>query len=205
MGWVEGPLAECADLMGLTPLIYALYDEPGMVREMLGICLESALACARAQARAGADVIGVGDAVASVLGPAVYREFALPYEQRLFEAIASEGAVGRLHICGDIAPLLADIRRSGARVVDVDWMVGFGEARAALEGAAVVCGNFDPVRVVRDGTPEDVGRAVRGCLVEGGGQCLVMAGCEIPQDTPPENLAAVGRALGWAPHAPWPL
>lgn len=195
MGWVEGCLAEASDLMGLTDLTYAIYDEPHMVKEILDICLVSAKTLIRAQIEAGADIIGVGDAVASVLGPRFYDEWALPYEQALFNEIKRHGAVGRLHICGNIAPLLDSIKHSGADIVDVDYMVDFSEARRKLEGYSLVCGNFDPVSVILNGTPDDVRAAVTKCLSEGNDRCFIMPGCEVPKMTPVENLLEISRTL----------
>ena len=195
LGWVEGCAAESSDLMGLTDYSMAFYDEPEMVRELMDICLESAINCIKPQIDAGADIIGVGDAVASVLGPDIYREWILPYERKLFSEIKRCGAVGRLHICGNIAPLLDDLKDCGADIVDVDWMVDFKTAGEKLAGHAVVCGNFDPVTVVRNGTPQLIKDAVNQCADVGGDRCIIMAGCEIPRDTPHENLLAIHRAL----------
>lgn len=195
MGWVEGCAAESADLMGLTDYIMFMYDEPGMVREVMDICLETALNCIGPQVAAGAGIIGVGDAVASVMGPEKYRDWILPYQQKVFAEIHRCGAKGRLHICGDIAPLLDDMRTCGADIIDVDWMVDFKTAHDKLRGAALVCGNFDPVSVVMDGTPATVAQAVNACCDAAGEDCIIMAGCEIPRDTPHENLRAVSQAL----------
>ena len=197
MGWVEGCGAESADLMGLTELIYAFYDEPEMVREMMDICLETAVNCIEPQIKAGADIIGVGDAVASVLGPDIYKEWILPYEQKIFAEIKRCGAFGRLHICGNIAPLLDDIRTCGADIIDIDWMVDFETADKKLD--SIICGNFDPVSVVKDSTPDKIISAVHSCCEAGGDNCMIMAGCEIPVDTPHENLKAITHALDtWA-------
>ena len=195
MGFVEGCAAESADLLGLTNYIYAFYEEPEMVREIMDKCLESILDCIKPQVDAGADIIGVGDAVASVLGPNVYREWVLPYEKIIFEEIRRCGAVGRLHICGNIAPLLDDIKTCGARIVDVDWMVDLKEASDKLAGSAVVCGNFNPVSIVMSGNPEMVAEAVRKCVADGGPHCFIMPGCEVPHGTPYENLMAIHKAL----------
>jgi len=195
MGWLEGCGAESADLMGLTELIFALYDEPAMVREMMDICLETAINCIGPQIKAGADIVGVGDAVASVLGPGIYREWILPYERRIFEEIRRRGAAGRLHICGDITPLLGDINTCGADIIDIDWMVDFRAARRIIDGSKFICGNFDPVTVVQDGTPETVAAAVRACAAAGGDRCIIMPGCEVPRDTPHANLRAITGTL----------
>jgi MtaA/CmuA family methyltransferase len=195
MGWIEGCGAESADLMGLTELIFALYDEPAMVREMMDICLETAINCIGPQIEAGADIIGAGDAVASVLGPDIYREWILPYERKIFAEIRRRGAKGRLHICGDIGPLLNDLNTCGADIVDIDWMVDFHAARKVIDESIIICGNFDPVSVVQDGTPELVAEAVRSCAEAGGDNCIIMAGCEIPRDTPHANLKAITQTL----------
>ncbi|NLF01553.1 MAG: uroporphyrinogen decarboxylase, partial [Anaerolineales bacterium] len=86
MGWVEGALAEAVDLRGVDTLLTDLYDDVGWVTELLGRCVEVAIAFARAQVAAGADIIGLGDAIASQISPGMYRTFALPYEQRVFDA-----------------------------------------------------------------------------------------------------------------------
>ncbi|MCL2033356.1 MAG: uroporphyrinogen decarboxylase family protein [Oscillospiraceae bacterium] len=195
MGWIEGSAAESCDLMGLTEFIFAYYDEPELLKELMDVCLETAINCIKPQVDAGADIIGVGDAVASVIGPEIYQEFLLPYERKIFAEIKRCGAIGRLHICGNIAPLLEDLKTVGADIIDIDWMVGFAEARKALENHASVCGNFDPVTVVMDGTTQTVADAVNKCIDDGGSKCFIMAGCEIPKNTPRENLLAVHTAL----------
>ncbi len=194
LGWVEGALAETADLRGVSQLMMDLHDDPESLEEVLERCTQVAIAFARAQVRAGADIIGLGDAVASQVSPRMYERFALPYEQRIFAAVHEMGALGRLHICGNTTKILALMARSGADIIDVDWMVDMAAARDACEGKTV-CGNFDPVAVMLRGTPELVRQSVRQSLELGGPRCFSMAGCEIPQGTPSANLLAHARAL----------
>ncbi len=196
MGWVEGTLAEAADLRGVAQLLADLYDRPEWVIELLEFCTETAIAFARAQIAAGADIIGLGDAVCSQVSPKMYRQFALPYEQRIFAAIREAGAVGRLHICGNTSRIVADMARSGAEIVDLDWLVDWPQAvrTLAAEGVAA-CGNFDPVAVMLQGTPEQVRQATLDCVTGGDARSFIMAGCEIPDGTPAANLLAQHRAL----------
>ena len=49
MGWVEGALAEAADLRGVSTLLTDLIDRPEWVHELLEICTEMEIAFARAQ------------------------------------------------------------------------------------------------------------------------------------------------------------
>lgn len=194
MGWIEGSLAEAADLRGVSTLMTDLYDDPEWVLALLDICLEQGKAFAIAQIEAGADIIGIGDAIASQISPRMYRRYALPYEQQLIETIHAHGALARLHICGNTSKLLPDAATTGAEIVDIDWMVPFDAAAATLDGVTV-CGNVDPVAVMLRGTPDEVYDAILTCRRQGGPRFISMAGCEIPDGTPPENLRAQGRAL----------
>ncbi|OQA40033.1 MAG: Uroporphyrinogen decarboxylase [Chloroflexi bacterium ADurb.Bin325] len=199
MGWVEGALAEAADLRGVGVLLLDLVDRPEWVTELLEFCVEIAVSFARAQVAAGADIIGLGDAIASQISPRLYRQFALPYEQRIFAAVHEMGALARLHICGNTTRILADMVESGADIIDVDWMVDMGQAAAAFGGRAAACGNQDPVAVMLDATAAEVAAEVHACLAAGGPRCFSAAGCEIPDGTPEENLHSQARVLReWA-------
>ena len=57
-----------------------------------------------------------------------------------------------------------------------------------------LAGNINPVTDVRDGTPRHVVEALSACLRDAaGGPYAVAAGCEIPRDTPDENLRAMAE------------
>ena len=195
LGWVEGSFAEAADLRGVSEIMLDLYDEPEFIKEILAICCEEGIICAREQLKAGADFIGIGDAAASLTSPNVYREFILPFEQKLISAIHRDGGKVKLHICGNITHLLDDMIKSGADIIDIDSLVDFKTAVSKLKGHASACGNFDPVRVIYNGTPTSVREAVKYCLDNGDETSFISAGCEIPRDTKPENLKAVSDAL----------
>ncbi len=195
MGWVEGALAEAAVLRGVGTLLMDLYDRPEWVQDLLEMCVEVEIAFARAQIEAGADIIGLGDAIASQISPEMYRQFALPYEQRIFAAVHEMGALARLHICGDTTRSLPYMAQSGADIIDIEWMVDLSLAARIFGDYPVVCGNFDPVAVMLQGTPGQVREAVCSSLRLGGERSISAASCEIPDRTPHENLLAQAQAL----------
>lgn len=195
MGWVEGALAEAADLRGMNNVMIDLVKRPAWLKELLEKCVEMEIAFACAQVDAGAQIIGLGDAVASQVSPRMYREFALPYEQRIFEAVRLRGGIARLHICGNTTHLLKDMAQSGAQIVDIDWMVNMRQAVTELEGL-VVCGNLDPVSIFLQGTPAQVRLGVLANAAAGSPRWISAGGCEIPDGTPTENLHAQSAALG---------
>ena len=194
-GWVEGGFAEACDLRDLNNMMMDIFDEPDAVAELLDICTRQAEAFAVAQVKVGADIVGIGDAAASLIGPAMYEEFAFPYEKRIVNAIHQAGGKAKLHICGDINKLLEMALETGADMIDCDWMVDFREANRIFGDRCSACGNFDPVGVLLQGTPESVEKAVEECLAAASPRGVIAAGCEVPVLTPPGNLTAVAQAL----------
>jgi len=190
LGWVEGPMAEYVDLRGMESSMTDLMDRPEAFEQAAKIIVENAVNFARAQIEAGADMIGVGDAAASLVGPQLYAELVLPWQQKLFAAIHEAGAAVKLHICGNINKIIADMAQSGADIIDADWMVPLDEARKAVGQEIVLCGNFDPTAVLLQGTPEQITTAAQECIAKGGERFILMPGCEVPPGTPPENLRA---------------
>src|SRR5262249_19246704 len=95
-GWIEGPIAEGADLRGINTLMMDFYDDPSFVRDLFGFVVEMELRFAAEQVKAGADVIGIGDAAASLIGPHIYNEFVWPYEKKLVEGVHQLGARVRM-------------------------------------------------------------------------------------------------------------
>ncbi len=189
-GWVEGPCAEGADLRGINTLMMDFIEDPVFVEDLFAFVLEMELQFARAQIEAGVDIIGLGDAAASLVGPMIYEQYVWPWEKRLVEGIQAMGGRVRLHICGNTRAILDGMGRLGCEIVDLDWMVPIHEARAAMGSAQVLAGNMDPVSVLRDGNVDRVTAALKQCHEEAGKNYILAAGCEVPRDTPHENIHA---------------
>lgn len=190
-GWIEGPCAEAADLRGINRLMTDFFDDPPFVRDMFDFILEMEVQFARAQVEAGADLIGMGDAAASLVGPQIYEEFILPYELKMVEALHAMGARVRMHICGNIRRILAGAGSLGCEMADIDWMVPLDQARREMGSKTVLAGNLDPVKTLRDGTPESITTAIAECHRLSGERYIVGAGCEVTRDTCEENVMAM--------------
>jgi len=179
LGWAEGPIAEYGDLRGVESTMMDLIDRPDMFVEAGEMIVRNAIAFAVAQVKAGADMIGVGDAAASLVTPNMYTELVLPLEKKLIEAIHEAGAAVKLHICGNISKIVQFMPQSGADIIDVDWMVSLVRARELVGPEVTLCGNFNPAAALFDGSPEAVPD-----------RFILMPGCEVPPATPEENIRA---------------
>ncbi len=190
-GWVEGPCAEGADLRGINSLMLDFFDDPVFIKDLFAFVVEMELRFARAQIEAGAELIGVGDAAASLVGPEIYEEHVWPLEKKLVDGIHGLGAMVRLHICGNTRRILKGMGQLGCEIVDLDYPSPVAEGREQMGDHQVLLGNVNPVKILRNGTPEEVREEVAKCHREAGRRYIVGAGCEVPRDTPEANLRAL--------------
>jgi len=195
IGWVEGAFGELIDLRGINEAMTDIFDEPEFVKEVMEICTEQAIIFAKAQIKAGADIIGVGDAAASLVGESFYRKLILPYEKKIIQAIHDLGAKTKLHICGNTMPILEAIGETGSDIFDMDWMVDIKAACSIFKGRTSISGNYDPVEILMRGDIDTIKKAVINCINMGDEKTIISAGCEVPANTPEENLLAVNQML----------
>lgn len=189
IGWVEGPLAEAADLMGMEDVLMNMIIEPDMVYSLTQKTLQTAKDFARAQIEAGANIIGVGDAICEQIAPDMYEMFSFPLHKELFEFIHAQGALVKMHICGNITHLLPLLAQEDIDILDVDWMVRLDEALKIMGTDTVLCGNLDPVAVIMNGDKELIRQKYEEAKASLPTEnWILMGGCEIPMDTPPENI-----------------
>ena len=124
-GWVEMPFAEACDWCGVSDFMMMMIDEPDLAHLILGFITSIEIEFALGQIDAGAQIIGCGDAAASLISAPFFREFALPYEKRVTEAIRMAGCMTKLHMCGNSSHILLDLGTNGADLYNVDHMVDF--------------------------------------------------------------------------------
>jgi len=199
LGWVEGPLAEAADLRGVQQMLMDVVDDPQWCCELMDVCTDVAIQYAEAQIEAGADTIGIGDALASQVSRRYYLEYVRPRQRRLAEAIRARGARARMHICGNMTHLLSELAEVLLDVVDVDHMVDIAAVREALPDTVALGCNIDPVAGVMHSTPGAIRQTVAEIYQRVGNPYLINAGCEIPPGTPAENLRALCQPLDYQP------
>ena len=197
LGWVEGPAAQAADLRDLMPFMIDVIDDEPFACALMDRCVEVGIAFARAQIDAGADTIGIGDAIASQVSPDTYEKLIQPRQKKMVSAIHDAGALVKLHICGDITHLLAGIADLGVDILDVDHMVSVTAVRKAVGHRVTMTGNIDPVSGVLQGTPASIQQAIQRIYDAVGNPYMINAGCEIPAGTPEENLMALCEPIAY--------
>jgi MtaA/CmuA family methyltransferase len=162
---------------------------------LLSYCAGAAVSFIRVMAGTGADMVSNGDSPAGpdLVSPAMYQEFARPYERMLVDEAHAHGLPYALHICGDTTRILDAMLATGADALELDYKTDVRAARDALKGRAVFIGNIDPSGVLALGTPALVQARTRELLEVFAGVpgFILNAGCAIPAETPPANLRAM--------------
>jgi uroporphyrinogen decarboxylase len=96
-----------------------------------------------AQVAAGAQAVQLFDSWVGALSPDDYAEYAYPYTQRIFAALADTG-VPRIHF-GTGATTLLPLMANGCDVIGLDWRIPLDDGWAAAGHDLAVQGNLDPV------------------------------------------------------------
>lgn len=189
VGWVEGSIAEYVDLRGASNASVDFFLDPEPVAKALDIITESAAEFISLQIKEGAHCIGIGDAFCSQIGPELYNRFAFSREKMLVDHIHNEGAVAKLHICGNTSAILPGMISTGADIIDIDHLVpSMKDYASLLSPHQVFSGKSDPVTVIQDANRERIFQSVNSDFMESGKRCIVSAGCEITPGTTVENM-----------------
>lgn len=194
-GWIESPLQSAAMLYNLNDFMIDLFEEPEFIEELLDFTAELGIQFALEQVKAGADIIGIGDATASMVSPSLYEELVFPFTQKVVDGIRERSDVKlKYHICGNAEHVLPFVKRIGFDLVNIDYKVSVEKAYEVLGDSICIKGNIDPVSMLKDGSVEDIKQEVNRLLDLKIPRYIISAGCEVARDTPVENLKALAEA-----------
>lgn len=190
----QGPFSIACLLRGTTQFMMDLLTEDKrLIMDVLDYCTKISAVFAKAQKDAGAHVTSIGDAFAgpNLISPEMYREFALEPERRLTKEVQDYGIPFSIHICGDTNGIIEDMGTTGAKILEVDWMLDMEMARAKVPQETVLMGNIDPSFPLVVGTQKDIDTSVRELLIKTKGRGhIISSGCAMGRNTPPENFVA---------------
>jgi MtaA/CmuA family methyltransferase len=167
-------------------------DRHELAHQLLDYCTDITLQFIRLMAQTGAHMTSNGDSMAGpeLISPAMYREFALPYEKRIVDCAHELGLPYVLHICGNTDPIIDDMLATGSDGLELDYRTNAALAHGKMKDRTVFVGNIDPSGVLALGTPSLVEEKTRELLTVFADtpRFVLNAGCAIPPITPSENL-----------------
>lgn len=194
----DGPFGVAGDLMGGVDVFMAVYERPDFLHEVLRIVTDKMIEwldfCAEEMQLTSPRNFAWTDDLAVSLSAETFREFALPYNQRM-----SQHFDGRLslHMCGKTNHLL-EIFRDDLKINELQgfgYQVDLDLIGAVLGGRVVLIGNVNPL-LIEKGTPEQVREATRTVIEKLGPHrgLIIQDGNNIPPGAPLANINAMMEA-----------
>ena len=133
-----------------------IHEQPKAVHALLEKLTDVTIDYLKYQAEAGAAAVQLFESAAHLLSKDLYREFALPYQQRIFEALR------------DVVPTIMFAREwedlelldaSGADVLSIHSTISVAQARSVAGKDRIIQGNFDN-RFLVTARPDEIERSV---------------------------------------------
>jgi len=189
------PFSLASRLRGIQRLMMDLYDDEQFVFDLLEFCVPVLLRYVKVLVDQHPHAVVCSDSTSNLMSREMYQKFAWPFEKEVIGEIVSWGIPVFLHICGDTGRIADLMAETGATCLEVDSQVDIGIYKEQVGDKVCLMGNLDTVRLLT-WTPEEVMEASRECIekAKNGGGYILSAGCEVPPDTPPENVQAMVEA-----------
>jgi uroporphyrinogen decarboxylase len=149
----------------------------------------------------GADAIYFGDDLgtqtASIISPKTFREWVVPYYQRMMLPVKQAGVIVDTHSDGYIIELVDDMLRCGCDVLNPqDLCNGLDNIERHIKGRCCIKLDIDRQQIVPFGTPQDIHdlieEEVKRLGTPQGGLSMVVG---MLPPTPPENCEALFSAF----------
>lgn len=190
-------------LRGTENLFLDYLMNPKFAHEITEMTLSYEIVVVRKGIKAGAEVVMLGDDYAYNEGPFIspshFREFVLPGLKKIVKEIHEMGAYCIKHTDGNIMQILDIIVESGVDGINpIDPIAGMDIQKVKKMYGSRICviGNIDCGNLLTNGSPQQVVRAVKECILKAspGGGHILSSSNSIHSGVKPENFLAMVRA-----------
>jgi uroporphyrinogen-III decarboxylase len=193
-GEVFPPFTHYLELFGYQQALTGLIADPAKAHAVLDRLTDASISWGIAQARAGVDAVLNSSAFVGggFISRKMYREFVVPYEKRVTDAIKGAGAFVYTHTCGKIGDRLDLMVETGTQGLDTLDPPPLGNVDLAVAKQQVgkklfLKGNMNPVALLSYQIESDVVAEATRCLRSagpGGGYILATACSVAPRMEP---------------------
>lgn len=193
---ITGPFTLALHLLG-TDIFMKMFDDVDYVNRLLDFCKRVCIAMCDYYIDAGCDVVAVVDPMTSQIGADQLSEFVGSHMTEIFEHIRGVGALGSFFVCGHAQQNIQAMCNCKPDNISIDENIPLEYVRdICLENGISFGGNMQLTTVLLLGSPTDAQKNAIACMEIGGTKGFLLApGCDLPYDTPPENLEAIIKVV----------
>jgi uroporphyrinogen decarboxylase len=167
-----------------------MYSQPEAFDQLVDKLVAVTSSYVAEQVRAGADVIQIFDSWVGCLTPDDYAQYVLPKTRELVSKVKKTG-VPVIYFGTDTATLLAEMKKTHADVIGLDWRVPLDAGWTKLGQKTAVQGNLDPVALFSDWAHLELRAKDVLDRAEGRPGHIFNLGHGILPETPVENVKAL--------------
>src|SRR5699024_3969056 len=190
---MSGPFSVAASVIGTENLLRWMVKYPDKIYTLMEIVAESNNRYIEEVAKLGVS-IGFADPVSStsLISSEQFREFSLPaLKSNIDKIIETTGSRPSIHVCGESKEIWNDIVEAGISNFSIDNIENLEEAKEIMGDRVIITGNVPPVDVIHQGNKETIIKSVKECIRMGYDSTkgyILSTGCQIPMNTPIENI-----------------
>lgn len=196
-GEVFSPFTHFVELFGYESALMNLIMDRAKALAILDRLTEASITWAVAQAEHKVDAVLLSSAFAGgpFLSRNMYKEFVVPYERRLTEAVSATGVPIYTHTCGHIGDRLELMLETGTQGIDTLDPPPLGntelaDAKARIGDKVFIKGNMNGVELLAMKTQEEViaHASERIRIGKPGGGYILSTACSVPPKMEPWKL-----------------
>jgi len=143
IGNLTGPISAAASLVDPIALLKDFRKKPAECHRVLEYVTDLLIGFAEKMIASGATVISIADPTATgeILGPKVFREFAVHYLNRIIDSLHAKNIPVLVHICGNMNTVRSLIPELRADAISTDSLVNLKQLKADY-GEITTMGNL---------------------------------------------------------------
>jgi [methyl-Co(III) methanol-specific corrinoid protein]:coenzyme M methyltransferase len=163
-----GPVSLAASLMEPVDFYKEIIKKPMEAHKLMEFVTENLIEFGKAQLAAGADVLAISDpsATGEILGPVSFKRFAVPYLNKIVDALKQYAATGIIiHICGRLKSIYEELNSLNSHAISFDSITSVRQVCENVHNKAIM-GNVSTF-TLENGSEGNIKDLTLNCLDSG--------------------------------------
>ncbi|HCQ88655.1 MULTISPECIES: methylcobamide:CoM methyltransferase MtbA [unclassified Clostridium] len=138
---ITGPISLASSIMDPIVFYKELVRKKEEAHKYMEVIAENLISFGKAQLEAGAEILAISDpsGTGEILGPKLFNEFAIPYINKIVEALKPYAKGGIIvHICGKLKSVYENLQNLKCDAISFDSITSVKEVKQNVKGKAIM-------------------------------------------------------------------